>query len=46
MRLAEEYPGFGQAILRAISAKLDSSVKELGAVRALMVKSGSFSDIG
>jgi CRP-like cAMP-binding protein len=39
LRLAEEYPGFGQAILKSVSGRLDSTVKELGSVRTMMIKS-------
>jgi CRP-like cAMP-binding protein len=45
LRVADEYPAFGKAVLGAISRRLDDSVKELGTVRAQILKSKGFEDI-
>lgn len=42
LRVAQEFPEFGTAVLRALSRKLDVSVKELGSARAVFEKARSF----
>jgi CRP-like cAMP-binding protein len=44
-RVATEYPEFGQAVLKALSEKLGSSVRELDGIRSLLTKAGSFSSL-
>jgi CRP-like cAMP-binding protein len=45
LRVADEYPDFGRAVLAALSRKLDQSVKELDTIRTMLVKSKGFSDL-
>jgi CRP-like cAMP-binding protein len=45
LRVADEYPDFGRAVLHALSRKLDLSVKELDQIRGLLVKARGFSDL-
>ena len=42
LRVAQEFPEFGAAVLRALARKLDISVKELGSARAVFEKARSF----
>ena len=42
LRVAQEFPEFGAAVLRALARKLDSSVQELGSARAVFEKARSF----
>jgi CRP-like cAMP-binding protein len=43
LRVANEYPEFGDAVLKAISEKLGSSVRELDGVKNLFNRARSFS---
>ena len=45
LRVADEYPEFGRAVLLALSRKLDSSVKELDSIRGLLVRAKGFADL-
>jgi CRP/FNR family transcriptional regulator, cyclic AMP receptor protein len=45
LRVADEYPDFGRSVMHSIARRLDVSVKELGQIRGLLVKAGSFSDL-
>jgi CRP-like cAMP-binding protein len=45
LRVADEYPGFGRAVLQTLSRKLDMSVKDFDSVRTLLVKIKGFSDL-
>lgn len=44
-RVASEYPEFGQAVLAALSQRLNASVKELDAVRGQLTRARSFSSL-
>ena len=45
LRVADEYPDFGRAVLQSLSRKLDFSVKELDSIRGLLVRAKGFSDL-
>jgi CRP-like cAMP-binding protein len=45
LRVADEYPEFGRSVLAALSRKLDQSVKEFDAIRSMLVRAKSFSDL-
>jgi CRP/FNR family transcriptional regulator, cyclic AMP receptor protein len=45
LRVAKEYPEFGQQVLNNLSDKLESSMRELDGVRILLNKSRSFADL-
>jgi CRP-like cAMP-binding protein len=45
IKVAKEYPDFGAKVIQNLSEKLEASVRELDAVRILMNKSRSFSDL-
>jgi CRP/FNR family transcriptional regulator, cyclic AMP receptor protein len=45
MRVADEYPDFGRAVLEALSEKLARSVRELDGVRGMLTKARSFSQL-
>ncbi len=45
LRVADEFPEFGRAVLSALSRKLDVSVKELDSIRGLLIRAKSFSDL-
>lgn len=45
LRVADEFPEFGRAVLQALSRKLDLSVKELDQVRGLLVRARGFNDL-
>ncbi len=45
LRVANEYPDFGQAVLGALSARLEHSMREFDSVRVLLNKSRAFSDL-
>lgn len=44
-RVAGEYPEFGQAVLAALSQRLNASVKELEVVRSQLTRARSFSSL-
>ena len=45
LRVADEYPDFGSAVLMAVSRRLDQSVKELDSIRGMLVRAKGFSDL-
>jgi CRP-like cAMP-binding protein len=45
LKVAKEYPEFGQAVLRNLSDKLEASVREFDSVRVLLNKARKFSDL-
>jgi CRP-like cAMP-binding protein len=45
LRVADEYPDFGRAVLQAISRRLETTVREFDSVRVMMNKARSFSDL-
>lgn len=45
LRVANEYPEFGAAVVKALSEKLGTSTRELDAVRALFNRSRSFGQL-
>ncbi len=45
LRVASEYPDFGQAVLQALSNKLEKSVRDFDSVRAHFIKARALSDI-
>jgi CRP-like cAMP-binding protein len=45
LKVAKEYPEFGQAVLRNLSDKLEASVREFDTVRILLNKARKFSDL-
>ena len=45
LRVAQEYPEFGRAVLHNLSEKLVSSVREFESVRVLLNKARKFSDL-
>ena len=46
IRVAKEYPEFGQRVLRNLGDRLDSHLRELEGVRILLGKSRNFADLG
>ena len=44
-RVASEYPEFGRAVIKSLSDKLEASVRELEAVRVMLTKARSFSNL-
>lgn len=45
LKVAKEYPEFGQAVLRNLSDKLEASVRDFDTVRLLLTKARKFSDL-
>ena len=45
LRVTQEYPEFGRAVLRNLSDKLEATVREFDGVRVLLNKSRKFSDL-
>ncbi len=46
IRVAREYPEFGRGVMRNLSEKLESHLRELESVRVMLSKSRNFSDLG
>jgi CRP-like cAMP-binding protein len=44
LRVAGEYPEFGQKVLRALAERLDGTLRDFNQVRGLLAKGKSFSD--
>jgi CRP-like cAMP-binding protein len=45
LRVAKEYPEFGQTVLRNLSDKLEATVRDFDSVRVMLNKSRKFSDL-
>lgn len=45
LKVAKEYPEFGQTVLRNLSDKLEASVREFDTIRVLLNKARKFSDL-
>lgn len=45
IRVAEEYPEFGKAVLRNLSGRLETHMRELESVRVMLNKSRNFADL-
>lgn len=45
LKVAKEYPEFGQTVLRNLSDKLEASVRDFDSVRVLLNKARKFSDL-
>lgn len=46
VRVAKEYPSFGTGVLQNLSDRLGHHLRELEPIRALLMKSRSFADLG
>jgi CRP-like cAMP-binding protein len=44
-KVAEEYPDFGETVLRALNARVDETLAEFDQVRDLLMQAKSFSDL-
>lgn len=45
VRVAKEYPEFGQKVLQNLGDKLDGNMRELEGIRAMLKKSRNFADL-
>lgn len=45
LRVADEYPGFGLAVFKALAGKLDGSLDDFNSARDMLVRARSFLDL-